>query len=221
MMVSPSKKGMNATQQAERRVLRPGSTGWSADELYDDPDLREQWNNLRIELVHGVIAEMPPAYFAHGRPTGQLVRLIENHMDRTGTIDVIASTGEVDIRLQSGVLYRADAVVITREQLDDQRRAQRECGRRDDILEQILVPPMLVIESVSECHESHDWDTKWRDYAAFGIPNYWIASYVDRSLTCMKLRDGDYVIEVQGRGEDVLKPTLFPGLVIPVAKLFV
>jgi len=51
----------------------------------------------------------------------------------------------------------------------------------------ILVPPTLVIESVSPGHEAHDRQTKKRWYAEFGVPSYWVLDAFARSLECYRL----------------------------------
>ena len=79
---------------------------------------------------------------------------------------------------------------------------------------------MLVIESVSPGHESHDQETKRNWYAEFGVQNYWLLSVFDRSLQCLFLEDGDYAVDCTGTGDAVLTPKLFPGLRLPLAEVW-
>jgi Uma2 family endonuclease len=82
------------------------------------------------------------------------------------------------------------------------------------------VPPTLIIESVSIGHEDHDRETKRQWYAEAGVPNYWIISAFERSLECLKLVNEKYEIDAAGRAQEQVRPSLFPGLVIPLAELW-
>ena len=109
---------------------------------------------------------------------------------------------------------------MTPEDWKRHRRAARRAGRSDHRRTRILVPPTLVIESVSPRHERHDERTKRRWYAEFGVPNYWLLNSFSRSLKCLVLAGSDYRVDVEGRGSDELRPALFPGLTIPLAQLW-
>jgi Uma2 family endonuclease len=41
-----------------------------------------------------------------------------------------------------------------------------------------------------------------------------------RSLECLVLEGADYRVDQSGRNADEIKPSLFPGLVIPLAQLW-
>ena len=84
----------------------------------------------------------------------------------------------------------------------------------------ILVPPTLVIEALSPGHEQHDLKTKKRWYAQFGVPNYWVLDAFTKSLQCMVLEGGSYRTELAARDTEVVQPQLFPGLVLPLARVW-
>ena len=84
----------------------------------------------------------------------------------------------------------------------------------------MMVPPTLVIESVSWGHEAHDRDTKRRWYAEGKIPNYWILDAQEKSLECLVLDGQDYRVDQTGRDRDEVRPAAFGGLVIPLVKLW-
>jgi Uma2 family endonuclease len=84
----------------------------------------------------------------------------------------------------------------------------------------ILVPPTLVIESISTGHERQDERTPRRWYAEFGFPNYGILNSFSRSLKCLVIDGKDYRVDVEGRESGELNPALLPGLTIPLAHLW-
>ncbi len=82
------------------------------------------------------------------------------------------------------------------------------------------MPPTLVVEAVSPGHEEHERDPQRRWYAEAGVPNFWILDGYAGSLECLTLADKTYRIDQAGREGDELRPSLFPGLVIPLADLW-
>jgi Uma2 family endonuclease len=77
-----------------------------------------------------------------------------------------------------------------------------------------------VIESVSPGHESHDAELKVQWYAEFGIPNYWIVDAFAQTVVCYCLADGQYVADCQGKNSDVIKPSAFSPMAIPLTSLW-
>ena len=102
-----------------------------------------------------------------------------------------------------------------------ERAARRSSsGPRDPERTRILVPPTLVIESLSPGHEAHDRRTKRKWYAEFGVPNYWLFDPFARSMECLMLESGTYRVDRHARGDDELRPSLFPGLVVPLGEVW-
>lgn len=200
------------------RELKPGSNGWTCEDL-DAPGIREQWEREHVELVHGVIAEMPAMHFAHGQPLAKFAYLLTRHFEDNG-IDAEVGVGEVDLQVAPDIRYRVDGLVLTAADKLRQERRQAQLRPGEHPLGVIVVPPTVVIESISRGHEKHDRVTKHADYARFGVPHYWIVDAYARSMVCFVLQNGQYVEDVAGRGEDELRPSVFPGLVIPLKKVF-
>jgi Uma2 family endonuclease len=93
-------------------------------------------------------------------------------------------------------------------------------GKPDLNRVRLLVAPTLVIESISPGHELHDRRIKRAWYAEFGIANYWMIDAFGRTLECLRLERDQYVVDVQGEGDQTLTPSAFPGLVIPLRQLW-
>ena len=86
--------------------------------------------------------------------------------------------------------------------------------------DRVLGVPTLVVEVVSPEDEQRDQVTKRREYAQVGIPHYWILDPHRRSVLTLVLRGSAYETAGEFTGEDTLVTDLFPGLRIPLSRLF-
>src|SRR4051812_37723270 len=66
--------------QHSHRELKPGTTGWTADDL-DIPQIAAAWEQGRYEIVEGVLTTMPAAYLDGTFALGRLRRTVERHLD--------------------------------------------------------------------------------------------------------------------------------------------
>ena len=197
------------------RTFTPGTTGWTAADL-DDPDIERQWFNGRYEIVEGVLATMPPAYFLAGQALQKLIYRVTRHIgEEAGSF-----AAEVDIIIDDCRIARADAVFMTLAQETRQNEAALAAGHTDPARTRILIPPTLIIESLSPGHEQHDQRTKRRWYAEFGVANYWLLDPFKRTLQCLVLRDGSYHDDAYGQANDEVRPSLFPGLILRLGELW-
>ncbi|HZL38560.1 MAG TPA: Uma2 family endonuclease [Tepidisphaeraceae bacterium] len=193
----------------------PGTTGWTADDL-DDPQIERQWENGAYEIIEGVLTTMAPAYYVGGKA---LFRLMCEITARVGQAAGSFCPGAEVVIDQTWVI-RADAVFLTPDQEARQTQAALAAGAIDPNRKRILIPPLLIIESISPGHEMHDRRTKRRWYAEFGVANYWLFDAFARSLQCLVLENGVYREDAAGSGEQDVRPSLFPGLVVPLKGLW-
>jgi len=199
------------------RPFEPGTTGWSAADL-DDPQIEKLWFQGRYEIVDGVLTKMAPAFFTGGSALANLLFVCQKHTRERG---VGGSFGtEADIIMDEARVVIADAVFMAPEDNRRQEQARLQAGRNDPERTRILVPPTLIIESVSPGHEQHDRRTKLRWYAEFRVPNYWILDAFEKSLACWVLDGDTYRVEASGGNADQVRPGVFPGLVISLADVW-
>jgi Uma2 family endonuclease len=199
------------------RTFEPGTTGWTASDL-DDPAIERAWFRGSYEIVEGVLTTMPPAYFAGGNAVFNLMALLKAYSKERGLRYRLAPEGEIVI--DEFRVLRADAVLLTPEDQRRQTRAVKAADRPDPKRTRILIPPTLVIESVSPGHELHDRRTKKAWYAEFGVPNYWVVDAYEQTLECFKLDETKYRVDAKGKGDQTLKRVGFPGLVIPLKEIW-
>jgi Uma2 family endonuclease len=80
--------------------------------------------------------------------------------------------------------------------------------------------PTLVVEVVSEDDEVRDTVTKREEYARAVIPHYWIVDPQRRAVLTLVRRGTTYEVAGEFSGQEVLSSALFPGLALPLARLF-
>jgi Uma2 family endonuclease len=196
---------------------QPGTTGWTASDL-DDPDVEPAWVQNRYELVEGVLTKMPPAFFVGGNCVINLVTLLKAYSKEQGLNYRFAAEGEIII--DELKVLRADAVMLTPVDAQRQEQAARSAGKSDLRRVRLLIPPTLVIESVSPGHETHDRETKRLWYAQFRVANYWIVDAFQRSLDCLRLNGDHYDVDAAGKQDEVVEPAFFPGLKIALREIW-
>jgi Uma2 family endonuclease len=127
---------------------------WEEFVAWCDEDTRAEW-------VDGEVIVLSPVSVAHQR----LLRFL------TVVLDLFISTQGLGELLTAGILMRLpsrpsgrepDLLFVAREHLDRLRATWLEG------------PADLVIEIVSPESEERDWEVKRAEYAAAGIPEYWV-----------------------------------------------
>lgn len=159
-----------------------------------DYDAMSEDDCRRHELVDGVLVEMPPRYPSHQRALGELAHQLDERLP-----DDLGVVHSFDVLLKDGtrpVLRKPDVVVASFELFHD------EVTRFD------AANVVLVAEIMSEESEDIDLLIKLREYAAAGIPNYWIVALDDpASMVAYSLADGRYELAAGGaRTIDVVSP---------------
>ena len=174
-------------------------------------DVRE-WAALEIEgrprhdLVEGRLAEKPDVAFWHDlllmHLTHRLVTYVQEH--RRGYL--VTSNARLRISEYGG--REPDMFLIPEEMFP--------------LVGKNLfkgVPP-LVVEVVSPSNERTDLVEKRREYAGLGVGQYWIVSLRERRVEILGLRDGAYELAESASGDEVFRPSLFPGLEIPLGDIW-
>jgi Uma2 family endonuclease len=202
---------------AEPRPFIPGTTGWTAADL-DDPRIEREWFQGRYEIIEGVLTTMPAAYFDGQFAVSNLIFLLKNHLRTLGQPSAFAT--EVDIVVEAARVVVADEVYLTPADREFQAAAARREGRKDLKRTRILVPPTLVIESVSPGHEDHDERLKLGWYARFGVRHYWLLNAFRGTIRCLRLDGTAYVEDANVSGNATFTTSLFPGLQIDLNEVW-
>jgi Uma2 family endonuclease len=78
----------------------------------------------------------------------------------------------------------------------------------------------LVMEVVSEENRTHDLVTKRAEYAAAGIPEYWIVDPREQTITVLTLHGSQYRVHAESRPGQKAGSALLPGFEVDVGAVF-
>lgn len=78
----------------------------------------------------------------------------------------------------------------------------------------------LVMEVVSEDNREHDLVTKRAEYAAAGIPEYWIVDPAERKITILKLQGDHYTTHADGGPGQKTESALLSGFSVEVSAVW-
>lgn len=158
------------------------------------------------ELVDGVLVEMNPPRGEHIEVTNFLYRTLDRAIEQKGLPWVV----RWDYGIRTGVSRSriADLTVMT----EDQRDA---CLATSAVLEE---PPILVVEIVSPDDPARDYRYKRSEYAAKGIPEYWIVDLSQPQFVVLRLEEGFYEEAIFQGSIPILSPT-FPELELTVDQI--
>ena len=81
--------------------------------------------------------------------------------------------------------------------------------------------PDLAVEVISPGSRRYDSVRKRADYAAIGVPEYWLIDPERRTLIRFVLRGGEYAEAETPSGDQVFRPDGFEGLEIPLGRLWI
>ena len=152
----------------EPRQLIPGSTGWSVRDL-DDPKIEAEWEAGHFQIIEGVLAIMPPAYWDNSSALQRLIRQVQRSLEDR---DLPADFGcEVDVIVGEIRVPKADAVYLSEADKAKQIRAKNPRTSKRLKYGRLCVPPTLVIANISKGHESEDRIVKRGYYAEISDSN--------------------------------------------------
>lgn len=163
----------------------PPSGGWTLADLLRLPE-----DGNRYEIVDGSLLVSPPPAVLHAFAVASLVRLLQD----AAPPELVVLPAGPGVQL-SRSLYIPDAVVI---------------DATVDVGEQVIAVSQvrLVVEVLSPTNRTTDLVTKRADYAAAGIPSYWLVDPEIPSLTVLQLEDGAYAEAAMVRGPEPYVATL-------------
>ena len=165
----------------------------------------------RVEFDTGVLEFLPMPSILHQEVTAAIYRNVYQFAAERNLGKVLFAPVRVrTVNLPDELKHREPDVCFLRR------------GRFDRERENFWETADLVVEVVSEDDPDRDWVVKRREYAAAGIPEYWIADPRDRTLTVFALPDGATEYRRAGRygAGETAASVLLDGLAVDVAACF-
>jgi Uma2 family endonuclease len=183
----------------EVALLFPEQGTWSEEEY-----LALSGNRL-IEFSHGYLEVLTMPTTTHQLIVLYLYRALASFVEGQNLgLPVVAP---LRVRLWPGKFREPDVVFML-------------AANSARIREEFWEGADLVMEVVSDDDRRRDLDTKRREYAQAGIPEYWIVDPQQSLITVLRLDGTQYTVHGQfGRGSQAAS-TLLPGFTVDVAAVF-
>jgi Uma2 family endonuclease len=170
----------------------------------------------RFELIDGELFEVPP----EAEPNNWIARCLMFSLMMSGEIShrlVVTHSLELQVpvlRAKDSANRYPDLVVLQPEHLSLTQK------RLTITLE--MPPPQMVAEVMSPGKQNRERDLIFKrdQYAARGVPEYWLISPESQSVTVLKLQDDAYVEVGSFQGRDTLVSPAFPTLRLAVNQIF-
>ncbi|MFN6483197.1 MULTISPECIES: Uma2 family endonuclease [unclassified Nostoc] len=166
--------------------------------------------DVKYELVDGELVEMPPESDRNNLISlyllSQFLKFVPIQLIRHKDTELVVTGNRTRVRLP-------DLMILTQELLE------AIAGGRATITPD-MPSPMMVVEVVSpgKVNEDRDYRYKRSEYAARGIPEYWIVDGDRARITLLTLVDGLYEGAVF-QGTDIIKSVTFPMLNLTAAQV--
>jgi len=161
--------------------------------------------NRPIELSDGHLIILPMPSLTHQRILKQFVYLAQTWLATMKRGEILFAAHP--IRLWPGKYREPDAMIWLNEHKN--RMGERESG-----------PPDLALEIVSPNNEPYDLETKFREYAQAGIPEYWIIQPETRTVSVFTLDAKSYKLAAQSMPGQRASSRILPGFEVAVDDLF-
>lgn len=182
--------------------LFPAQGEWSLDDYLE---LDAQKGNKLIEFSNGNIEVLPIPSLYHQWIVGFIYRALFNYVieHKLGVVYV----SPVKVRLWSGKIREPDVIYVSN---------ANKARRTKQWFEQID----LAVEIVSPDDPSRDLETKRREYAEAGIPEYWIIDPRSEEIMVLTLAGSRYVVHDVFTTGQVATSVLLDGFSVDVDEVF-
>lgn len=163
--------------------------------------------NRLVEYSHGIVEVLSMPSPAHQMVVLLLYRLLFDFVQRTKAGRVLIAPTRV--KLWSGKFREPDLIFMSHR-------------NRHRMRQQYWDGADLVMEVVSPDDPTRDLETKRREYAQAGIPEYWLVNPLDETITVFTLPENAAVYVVHGIFDrsGVAESALLPGFTVDVDACF-
>jgi Uma2 family endonuclease len=172
-------------------------------------ELPEPPDRSKLELIAGVLYMTPPPGYLHSKAAAKLMRLLTEHLIKTGDKGTIHYPRAGIMRgpnswLEPDLFYVA---------------AETE-ARRDPKYPNYMTTADLVIEVISPSTAIYDRNTKADTYAALGVKELWLVDEASGIIEVRVLKGDRYAPSIVLERDDLLRSVVLSGLEIRVGDVF-
>ncbi len=159
----------------------------------------------KTELVHGELVMSPAANLDHAYMSNVLGFALNLHISEFNLGRLYSSP--VDVILAPEAVFQPDLCYVRTE-------------RRHILHDRILGPPDLCIEIISESNRTHDTVVKFKEYARYGVAEYWLVDGRGREISSWRNVDDQFELIGRARAGDRVRSLVLPELELDPAKVF-
>lgn len=175
-------------------------------------DLAALPEDLRAEVIDGVVVEKASPSFEHGDAQSTLAALFKPVFGGSrggGRPGGWWIATEVEVELAEHEVYRPDLVGWRRD-----RVPTRPSGRP------VRIIPDWICEILSATHARHDLVTKLRVFERCRVPHYWIVDPERQVLMVYRFQDGANVLALTAQAGESVHAEPFDALCLSVGLIF-
>jgi Uma2 family endonuclease len=177
------------------------STKFSYEDLQHIPPDRN-----RYEIVDGELFVTPSPITLHQRIVGNLYAQLWQHVRKHRLGEVFVAP--LDVVFTFSTVLEPDVIFVSRSRLHI-------VGEKN-----LAGPPDLVVEVLSESTAKLDREIKPKQYALYGVSEFWRIDPDGKTLEILRLKEGEYELAARLGFGDTLTSLLFPGLSLSVSSLW-
>ena len=161
--------------------------------------------NKKIEFINGAIIFQSPVKLQHNRSTTLLAKLLDtfvvkNNLGVVGVEKLLISLTRND--------YEPDICFFGKEKSKNFKKKQMQFSAPD-----------FVVEVLSDSTEKYDRETKFQDYAAHGVQEYWIIDADKEIVEQYFLQDEAYELLLKAK-DGKIESIVLPDFKIPIQAIF-
>ncbi len=160
----------------------------------------------RYEIVDGELFVTPAPRTLHQRIVANLLTALHQHVRQHRLGEVFVAP--YDVVLATGTVLEPDVLFVSSSRL-------HYIGE-----DNLSGPPDLAVEVLSESTKRLDREVKLKQYALYGVSEYWLVDPEGNTVDVHRLKEGEYELAERLGFGDTLTSPLFPGLRLPVASLW-
>lgn len=183
-------------------VPGPAQGDWTYADYAALPD-----DGRRYEIIDGVLYMTPAPGFLHQVTVTRIGAFLSIHIEFAGHGTVLVAPFDVELPGHSN-LVQPDVLVILKAHM------------RIIAASRAIGAPDLVVEVASPRTAGYDRRDKQDAYARAGVPEYWIADPIARTVELLVLDGGEYHSLGVFQGQARLPSRIVPELPVPVDQFF-
>ena len=160
----------------------------------------------RYEIVDGELFASPAPRTLHQRIVAKLLTALHQHVRQHHLGEVFVAP--VDVVFARGTVLEPDVLFVSSSRL-------HYIGE-----DNLSGPPDLVVEVTSEGTKRLDREVKLKQYALYGVSEYWLVDPEGKNVQVFRLKGKEYELAERLGFQDKLASPLFPGLKLAVASFW-